>query len=158
MPVETALWRLRGTDATSILSSAFNAEKRLEDILAKDLDMLGLGPLLLIGRQVTTAFRGIIDLLALSSQGDIYVIELKKERTRTLPACGRARDETGNPAGLRSGRRGFHALSWSISPRQPPVSVLRLSMNSLNRWRSPFVRRFTSPMASPTFSTIPSGS
>lgn len=55
MPVETALWRLRGTDATSILSSASDAEKRLEDILAKDLDMLGLGPLLLIGRQVTTA-------------------------------------------------------------------------------------------------------
>jgi hypothetical protein len=122
--------------------------------------MLALGPLLLIGRQVTTAFGvGIIDQLALSSQGETYVIELKKDRTaRTLPERGRARDETGNPAGLRSGRRRFQALSWSIPSRQPPVSVPRLSMNSLNRWRSPFVRRSTSPMASPTFSTIPSGS
>lgn len=81
MPVEMGLWRLEGAEAKSILSSPLDTERRLEDILTKDLDILGLGPLLLIGRQVTTAFGGFIDLLAMSSQGDIYVIELKKDRT-----------------------------------------------------------------------------
>jgi len=81
MPVEMALWRLEGTQATSVSSSPLDAEKRLEDILATDTDILGLGPLLLIGRQVKTAFGGIIDLLAMSGQGDVYVIELKRDRT-----------------------------------------------------------------------------
>ncbi|GAG88860.1 unnamed protein product, partial [marine sediment metagenome] len=37
--------------------------------------------LLIIGRQVTTDFGGRIDLLAIDRQGDITIIELKRNKT-----------------------------------------------------------------------------
>src|SRR5918994_7408776 len=46
--------------------------------------------------------------------------------------------------------------SWT-SPRHDPVGFPRVSMNSLNRTRSPFTRRSSTPSASPTDSTAPSG-
>ena len=42
------------------------------------------------------------------------------------------------------------------SPRQAPVSAPRLSIISLNRWRSPRTRRLSSPAAEPTASAGPS--
>lgn len=39
------------------------------------------GSLLIIGRQVTTNLGGFIDLLAIDKQGDLVVIELKRDRT-----------------------------------------------------------------------------
>lgn len=42
--------------------------------------MLG-EPLLLIGRQVRTLYGGIIDLLAIDIDGNVHVIELKRDRT-----------------------------------------------------------------------------
>jgi hypothetical protein len=50
------------------------------------------------------------------------------------------------------------AFGFSISPRQPPVSSPRASMNCLNRSRSPSTRRERKPIASPAVSTTPSGS
>lgn len=58
----------------------------------------------------------------------------------------------------RSGRAGSVTRPSSIRPRQAPVSRPRLSMNSLNRWRSPSTRFDTTPSQSPAFSTAPSGS
>ena len=37
--------------------------------------------LLVVGRQVQTAFGGIIDLLCLDSQGDVTIVELKRDKT-----------------------------------------------------------------------------
>ena len=45
------------------------------------IDILGLGALFQVGRQVVTDFGKRIDLLAIDGQGDLYVIELKKDRT-----------------------------------------------------------------------------
>jgi RecB family endonuclease NucS len=55
-------------------------ESKLEQLIETDPSILGQ-PLLLIGRQVPTAFGGIIDLLAVDADGYINVLELKRDRT-----------------------------------------------------------------------------
>jgi RecB family endonuclease NucS len=62
-------------------SSSLDAEKRLEEVLENGIGVLGLDRLLLIGRQVPTRFGKFIDLLALGPSGDLYVVELKRDRT-----------------------------------------------------------------------------
>jgi RecB family endonuclease NucS len=81
MPIEMALWRLEGDKGTPVSTSSMETEKRLENILENDVGILGLGQLLLIGRQVPTRFGKVIDLLALAPDGDVYIIELKRDRT-----------------------------------------------------------------------------
>ncbi|MBN1362222.1 MAG: DUF91 domain-containing protein [Sedimentisphaerales bacterium] len=79
MPVEVALWRL-GDKPERVDFSPIDAESRLEQILADDPTIIDPN-LLLIGRQVLTAYGKFIDLLALDSDGNLIVIELKRGRT-----------------------------------------------------------------------------
>ncbi|MGI8929095.1 MAG: endonuclease NucS domain-containing protein [Candidatus Limnocylindrales bacterium] len=55
-------------------------ESELEDLLAADISILGLD-LMVIGRQVNTAYGKKVDLLAIDSDGALHVIELKRDRT-----------------------------------------------------------------------------
>jgi len=81
MPVKFGLWRIDGEAVAEVPPSTIASEERLEDILSGRIDILGLGPLFRLGRQVVTGFGKRIDLLAMDREGDLYVIELKKDRT-----------------------------------------------------------------------------
>jgi hypothetical protein len=64
-----------------VRSNVIASEERLEKIIQARLDILGLDDLFQIGRQVITDFGKRIDLLAIDGRGDLYVIELKRDRT-----------------------------------------------------------------------------
>ena len=80
MSIEVGLWRLDGEKANIVEFTAIDTERRLEDILAKDISILNR-ELLLIGRQVPTSYGKFIDLLAIDGVGNLVVIELKRNRT-----------------------------------------------------------------------------
>lgn len=79
MPIEVEVWRL-GHKPEKVSLSGVDSERMLEDALAKDLSIL-LPQLMLIGRQVATAYGKFIDLLAMDVTGKLSVIELKRNRT-----------------------------------------------------------------------------
>ncbi|QDT34017.1 endonuclease NucS domain-containing protein [Thalassoglobus polymorphus] len=79
MPIEVGLWKM-GETPQRVEFSAMETEQRLEDVLFKDLSILDPN-LLLIGRQVPTAFGKFIDLLAIDREGNLTVIELKRDKT-----------------------------------------------------------------------------
>lgn len=81
MTVKLGIWRIDGDHAQRLPPRVIDSEERLERILESHLDILGLGDLLSIGRQVTTEFGKRIDLLAIDEQGDLHVIELKRDKT-----------------------------------------------------------------------------
>lgn len=79
MPIEVGIWRM-GEKPERVDFSAIETEKRLEDVLTRDLAILDPN-LLLIGRQVPTAYGKFIDLMAIDREGNLVVIELKKDKT-----------------------------------------------------------------------------
>lgn len=79
MPIEVGLWRI-GDKLQKVEFTSLDAERRLEDVLALDISIID-PELLLIGRQVPTAYGKFIDLLALDSDANMVVIELKRNRT-----------------------------------------------------------------------------
>lgn len=79
MPIEVGLWKVNN-GVKRIDYSPIESEKKLEDILEKDISILS-DQLLLIGRQVSTSFGKYIDILALDQDANLWVIELKKHRT-----------------------------------------------------------------------------
>jgi hypothetical protein len=81
MPLNFGLWRVDGETVTKVETASLSAEERLEDFVESQIDILGLGDLLIVGRQVITDFGKRIDLLAIDAQGDLHVLELKKDRT-----------------------------------------------------------------------------
>jgi hypothetical protein len=79
--VKFGLWRVDGDSVAQVPTSVIASEEHLETIIEARIDILGLGDLFQIGRQVITDFGKHIDLLAIDAAGDLYVIELKKDRT-----------------------------------------------------------------------------
>jgi len=81
MPEEVRIWRIAAGDRLTVIPKVrLDLEERLERWMESDISILDAG-LLVIGRQVETAFGGFIDLLCLSSVGDVVVVELKRDKT-----------------------------------------------------------------------------
>ena len=81
MTINMKIWRVQDDgELKDIKVATIGSEERLENWIAKDSSILGL-ELLIIGRQVTTQFGGRIDLLGIDRQGDVSIIELKRDKT-----------------------------------------------------------------------------
>jgi hypothetical protein len=79
MTIRHAIWRI-GSPPGALPAAALLSEKQLEDMIVAAPAILD-DQWMLIGRQVTTAFGGIIDLIAIAPDGSIILIELKRDRT-----------------------------------------------------------------------------
>lgn len=80
MPFSMKLWHVQSKDLQEIHREGLDDEQRLEDWIVKDSSILGID-ILLIGRQVTTASNARIDLLAIDSDANLVVLELKRGKT-----------------------------------------------------------------------------
>jgi hypothetical protein len=81
MPAEVRLWTVETGDVLRELTRGYlDLEARLEAWLDDDIGVLS-PDLLVIGRQVETDHGGYIDLLCLDRNGDVIVVELKRDKT-----------------------------------------------------------------------------
>jgi hypothetical protein len=75
------IWQISQGDCLQELElSRLNLESRLEDWIEKDISILS-SDLMIIGRQVETAYDTYIDLLCIDSRGDLAILELKRDQT-----------------------------------------------------------------------------
>lgn len=79
MPLELGVWRL-DEKAVPIDAAGMDQEKRLEDILADNLKIASPN-WMLIGRQVMTEYGHPLDLLAMDRDGNLIILELKRNKT-----------------------------------------------------------------------------
>ena len=80
MPIEFGLWRIDGDGYERLPSTKLNNESRLEELIVEDPNMLGR-ELLVIGQQVHTESGNRLDILGIDVEGDLHIIELKRDRT-----------------------------------------------------------------------------
>ncbi|WP_454149332.1 hypothetical protein [Microbacterium lacticum] len=80
MPVEMRMWRIDGDDPKPLTAAALPTESELHEFLKKDPSLLGTA-LLVIGSEVITPFGKRLDLLAVDVDGNLHVLELKRDRT-----------------------------------------------------------------------------
>jgi len=81
MPQDVRIWSIRDGDQLEAITPAkLDLESRVEVWLEQDISMVS-DNLLVIGRQVETDFGGVIDLLCLDANGDVVILELKRDRT-----------------------------------------------------------------------------
>ncbi|MGE7834937.1 endonuclease NucS domain-containing protein [Viridibacillus arvi] len=79
MPIEVGIWKIND-EIKKVFFSPIESERKLEDILVKDISILS-EDILLIGRQIQTDYSKYIDMLAIDQNGNLLIIELKKNRT-----------------------------------------------------------------------------
>ncbi len=79
MPIEVGIWNINN-GIKKVAFSSIESERKLEDILVKDISILS-EDILLIGRQIQTDYGKFIDMLAIDQDGNLLIIELKKNRT-----------------------------------------------------------------------------
>ena len=80
MSTEVGVWRVDQGKVQPTTLTGIDLEKQLEDIIVKDTSILG-PRMMVIGRQVGTDTGKLIDILAIDSDGNLIVIELKRNRT-----------------------------------------------------------------------------
>ena len=77
MPLELGIWRIDG-QLTRVSASALDLESRLEDILDRDIAVAN-PEWMIVGRQVITPHGGRVDLLAIDRDGNLVIVELKRD-------------------------------------------------------------------------------
>ena len=80
MPVEMRMWRIDGQHPKPLTPAALPTENELHQFLKNDPALLGI-PLLIIGSEVLTPHGKRIDLLAIDGDGNLHVLELKRDKT-----------------------------------------------------------------------------
>ena len=81
MAEEIKIWQVDAGDKLRLINrSKLDFENRLEDWLDEDISILS-PDLLVIGKQIRTTFGGIIDLLCINRNGDLVIVELKRDKT-----------------------------------------------------------------------------
>jgi hypothetical protein len=80
MPIGQGIWKLSEGKPQRIAFEPIDAESRLEKALVADFGILDT-ELLVIGKQVSTAFGKVIDILAIDREGALTIIELKRDKT-----------------------------------------------------------------------------
>jgi len=115
MPIETAVWKL-GSQLERLAPSALDKENTLEDCIAADPSIIDRD-IMIIGRQVATPHGGVIDLLAIDSEGDLAVIELKRGKTPREAVTVAGLRIMGDDNHLRPGSPDVCAVSVAL-PRQ----------------------------------------
>ena len=79
MPLEVKLWKIEGDKPEPVAREKLDLEGRLEDWLCQDIGLLN-DELMVIGRQIRQ-YGVPLDLLAVDREGNLVVIELKRDRT-----------------------------------------------------------------------------
>ena len=80
MPTGLKFWQIQDDSPTPVDPRKLNLESRLEDWVNEDVGLVS-DDLLVIGKQVQTGYGGKIDLLAVDSDANLVVLELKKGQT-----------------------------------------------------------------------------
>ena len=78
LAISQVIWSLE--DKVQLQPAELTSEKELEDLLAEHIEILN-PDWLLVGRQVRTVAGKYIDLLCMDHDGDLVVVELKKDLT-----------------------------------------------------------------------------
>lgn len=76
----TRLFRVSDGGLLESRRKALDFENRIEDWVARDLSLIGVDGVI-IGRQVVTAHGKRIDLLAMDEEGNLIIVELKRDRS-----------------------------------------------------------------------------
>ena len=76
----TTLYKISDEGLVPVQRKMLANEEMLEGWIAEDPKIVGL-EVLVIGRQVVTDHKGRIDILAIDREGDLIIIELKRDRT-----------------------------------------------------------------------------
>lgn len=74
------LWKIENMKLREVEKSKLDFEERLEAWIENYISVIS-PRLLVIGRQVETSFGGIIDILCIDENGDLVIIELKRDKT-----------------------------------------------------------------------------
>jgi hypothetical protein len=74
------LWKIEKETLREIAKSKVDLEARLQSWISSDISIISHG-LLVIGREVATDFGGYIDVLCMHENGDLVIVELKRDKT-----------------------------------------------------------------------------